>query len=159
MDKRLVLYFSATGATKRLAEKMANTLDADIFEIKPAVQYTNEDLRWPSKTNRSCVEMRNKTFRPGVLNKLENINEYDTIFLGFPIWYDTAPTIINSFIEQHDFYGKDIYVFVTSGATGVEKSMKDLRNTYPYINFISGKRFNGYYYQDQLLNWLSENVS
>lgn len=156
MEKKLVAYFSATGATKRLAEKIAKTLDADIFEIEPSVEYTNDDLRWPSRNNRSCVEMKNKRFRPGVLNKISNIDEYDKIFLGFPVWYYTAPTIINTFIEQNDLVGKAVYVFVTSGVNTVDKSIKDLQKTYPEICFISGKRFSGAFYPKEVFNWINQ---
>ena len=155
MGKTLVSYFSATGATKRLAEKIADTLDADIFEIEPVNKYTNEDLIWPSRDNRSCMEMKDKKFRPLVSKKLKNTEEYDTIFLGFPVWYYTAPTIINSFIEENNLEGKDAYVFVTSGVTSVDKSFKDLKNAYPRITFISGKRFSGRYREKDLLDWVS----
>lgn len=155
MGKTLVSYFSATGATKRLAEKIADTLDADIFEIEPVDKYTKEDLLWPSRNNRSCMEMKDKKFRPLVSNKLKNTEEYDTIFLGFPVWYYTAPTIINSFIEENNLKGKDAYVFVTSGVTSVDKSFKDLKNAYPEITFISGKRFSGRYREKDLLDWVS----
>ena len=131
MGKILVSYFSATGATKRLAQKIAGVLDADIFEIEPEVKYTNEDLRWPSRNNRSCIEMKNKRFRPLVSNKLDNSEEYDEILIGFPVWYDTAPTIVNTFIEENDLDGKVAYVFVTSGVTSVDKSFKDLKKMYP----------------------------
>lgn len=155
MGKTLVSYFSATGATKRLAEKIADTLDADIFEIEPVDKYTKEDLLWPSRNNRSCMEMKDKKFRPLVSNKIKNTEEYDTIFLGFPVWYYTAPTIINSFIEENNLKGKDAYVFVTSGVTSVDKSFKDLKNAYPEITFISGKRFSGRYREKDLLDWVS----
>lgn len=156
MGKTLVAYFSATGATKRLAKKIANTLDADIFEIEPLIEYSNDDLKWPSRDNRSFIEMKNKSFRPSVVNKISNIDSYDEVFLGFPIWYYTAPTIINTFIEQHNLVGKDIYVFVTSGAHGVDKSLKDLQKTYPYLTFISGKRFSGAFYPREVYNWINE---
>lgn len=154
MGKTLVSYFSATGATKRLAEKIALDLKADIFEIEPEVKYTTEDLKWPSRSNRSFVEMKNKRFRPLVVNKVQNSEEYDTVFLGFPVWYDTAPTIVNTFIEENDLKGKDVYVFVTSGVTGVERSFKDLKRMYPSINFISGRRFSGAFRTKDLYNWL-----
>lgn len=155
MGKILVTYFSATGATKRLAEKIAGVLGADIFEIEPEIKYTNEDLKWPSRTNRSCIEMKNKRFRPLVLNKLENTKEYDEILIGFPVWYDTAPTIVNSFIEENDLGGKKVYVFVTSGVTSVDRSLKDLKKAYPNIKFISGKRFSGSFREKDLLDWVS----
>lgn len=154
MSKILVSYFSATGATKRLAEKISKILSADIFEIEPVVKYTNEDLKWPSRNNRAYEEMKNKRFRPLVQHKIENPEEYDTIILGFPIWYYTAPTIINSFIEENNLNGKKAYVFVTSGATTVDKSFKDLKKTYPIISFISGKRFNGSFNPKEVLEWV-----
>lgn len=154
MDKTLVVFFSATGATKRLAERIANTLYADIFEIKPLVEYSDEDLKWPSRNNRSCMEMKNKRFRPEMLNNIDSLDEYSRIFIGFPIWYYTAPSIINTFIEENNFDGKDVYIFVTSGVNTVDKSFKDLKKTYPNINFITGKRFSGAFYPRELYKWL-----
>ena len=156
MGKTLVTYFSATGATKRLAEKIANTLEADIFEIEPVAKYTYDDLKWPSRDNRSCMEMKNKKSRPRVVNKLGNTDEYDKIFIGFPVWYYTAPTIINTFIEENNLEGKDTYVFVTSGVNSVDKSFKDLKKTYPNISFISGKRFSGAFYEKEVFNWIKD---
>ena len=154
MSKILVCYFSATGATKRMGEKIAGILGADTFEIEPVVKYTTEDLKWPSRTNRSCNEMKNKRFRPLVMNKISNVEDYDTIVIGFPVWYYTAPTIVNTFIEENNLSGKKVYVFVTSGATGVEKCIKDLKKTYPNISFISGKRFNGSFYKKEVCEWV-----
>ena len=154
MGKTLVTYFSATGATKRTAEKIAGVLDADIFEIKPVVKYTDDDLKWPSRDNRSCMEMKNRKFRPLVSEKLQNAEDYDKIVIGFPVWYFTAPTIVNSFIEENNLDGKKAYVFVTSGATGVDKSLKDLKNAYPKVEFVSGKRFNGSFYKKEVLDWV-----
>lgn len=154
MGKTLVTYFSATGATKRTAEKIAGVLKADIFEIEPAVKYTDNDLKWPSRDNRTCMEMKNKKFRPLVLNKLDNASDYDKIVLGFPVWYYTAPTIVNSFIEENNLGGKKAYVFVTSGATSVDKSFKDLKKAYPEVEFVSGKRFNGSFYNKEILDWV-----
>ena len=154
MEKILVTYFSATGATKRTAEKIAGVLKADIFEIEPTIKYTNDDLKWPSKENRACMEMKNKKFRPLVSHKMENIGDYDKIILGFPVWYYTAPTIVNSFIEENNLNGKKAYVFVTSGATSVDKSFKDLKKAYPKVDFVSGKRFNGSFYNKEVLDWV-----
>ena len=154
MGKTLVTYFSATGATKRTAEKIAGVLDADIFEIKPVVKYTNDDLKWPSRDNRSCMEMKNRRFRPLVSEKLQNAEDYDKIVIGFPVWYYTAPTIVNTFIEENNLDGKKAYVFVTSGATGVDKSLRDLQNAYPKVDFVSGKRFNGSFYNKEVLDWV-----
>ena len=154
MEKILVSYFSATGSTKRLAENIADVLNADIFEIEPEVKYTKEDLKWPDKSNRSFMEMKDRNFRPLVSKKLTNSEEYDKVILGFPIWYYTAPTIVNTFIEENDLTGKDVYVFATSGATPVDKSFKDLKKTYTNINFISGKRLNGTFNQNEIINWV-----
>lgn len=154
MEKYLVTYFSATGSTKRLAENIADVLNADTFEIEPEIKYTKEDLKWPDKNNRSSREMRDKDFRPLVSKKLDNVEDYDKVLLGFPIWYYTAPTIINTFIEENNLSGKDVYVFVTSGATSVDKSFKDLKKSYPYINFVSGKRFNGSFNRNDVLDWV-----
>ena len=154
MGKTLVTYFSATGATKRTAERIAGVLNADIFEIKPVVKYTDDDLKWPSRDNRSCMEMKNRRFRPLVSEKLQNAEDYDKIVIGFPVWYYTAPTIVNSFIEENNLDGKKAYVFVTSGATGVDKSFKDLKRAYPEVQFVSGKRFNGSFYSKEVLDWV-----
>lgn len=154
MGKTLVTYFSATGATKRTAERIAGVLNADIFEIKPVVKYTDDDLKWPSRDNRSCMEMKNRRFRPLVSEKLQNAEDYDKIVIGFPVWYYTAPTIVNTFIEENNLDGKKAYVFVTSGATGVDKSLKDLKRAYPEVQFVSGKRFNGSFYSKEVLDWV-----
>ena len=154
MDKTLVAYFSATGATKRLAEKLSKILKADIFEIEPEIKYTEEDLKWPDKNSRTCKEMKNKRFRPLVLHKVENLSQYNKVLLGFPIWYYTAPTIINTFLEENNLEGKKVYVFITSGATPVDKSLKDLQKAYPEINFVSGKRFNGGFHKEDVVKWV-----
>ena len=100
MSKILVSYFSASGVTKKIAEKITNAVSGDLFEIEPVEKYTPEDLDWTNKQSRSSVEMNDKSFRPAVLNKVSNISEYDTIVIGFPVWWYTAPTIINTFIED-----------------------------------------------------------
>ena len=100
------------------------------------------------------MEMKNKKFRPLVLNKVENSDQYDVVAIGFPIWYFTAPTIINSFIEENNLLGKRVYIFATSGATTVDKSVRDLKRTYPEIEFVSGKRFNGSFYKKEILDWV-----
>ena len=159
MGKTLVAYFSASGATKRLAEKISDTLEADIFEIEPVAKYTYDDLKWPSRNNRAFKEMKNKNYRPCVVSKLDNADDYDRVFLGFPVWYYTAPTIVNTFLEENDLSGKDTYVFVTSGVTSVDKSFKDLKKAYPNINFVSGRRFNGGFYPREVWNWLKDDAS
>ena len=154
MSKILVSYFSASGVTKRVAEKIANAINGDLFEIEPTQKYTLEDLDWTNKQSRSSIEMEDKTSRPQILNKILNITEYDTVILGFPVWWYTAPTIINTFIEENNLEGKDIYVFVTSGGSGSEGSFKDLKNTYKNLKFISNKRFTGRENDEDYINWI-----
>ena len=154
MSKILVSYFSASGVTKRVAEKIANAINGDLFEIEPTQKYTLEDLDWTNKQSRSSIEMEDKTSRPQILNKVLNITEYDTVILGFPVWWYTAPTIINTLIEENNLEGKDIYVFVTSGGSGSEGSFKDLKNTYKNLKFISNKRFTGRENDEDYINWI-----
>ena len=154
MSKVLVSYFSASGVTKKVAEKIAKAINGDLFEIEPTQKYTLEDLDWTNKQSRSSIEMENKTSRPQILNKVLNITEYNTVILGFPVWWYTAPTIINTFIEENNLEGKDIYVFVTSGGSGSEGSFKDLKNTYKNLKFISNKRFTGRENDEDYINWI-----
>jgi len=134
----LVAYFSATGTTKATAEKLAKEADADIFEIVPAKPYTNADLDWNNKQSRSSVEMNDKTSRPAIKNKVENWDQYTTIYVGFPIWWYTAPTIINSFLEQYPLEGKTIIPFATSGGSSISKAQQDLKIAYPAANWKDG---------------------
>lgn len=154
MRKVLVSYFSASGVTKRVAEKIAKAINGDLFEIEPTQKYTSEDLDWTNKQSRSSIEMQDKTFRPQILNKVSNIIEYDTVVLGFPVWWYTAPTIINTFIEENNLKEKNIYIFVTSGGSSSEGSFKDLKNTYNNLNFISNKRFTGRESDEDYINWI-----
>ena len=155
MSKLLISYFSASGVTKGVAEKIATAVNGDLFEVEPVENYTDEDLDWRNKQSRSTIEMNNRSFRPPVLNKVQNINEYDKLIIGFPVWWYTAPTIINTFIEENNLEGKDVYVFVTSGGSGSEGSFKDLKNAYPNINFISSRRFNGTEAPDEYISWIN----
>ena len=141
MNKLLISYFSASGVTKKVAENIKKVLGGDLFEIEPAIKYTSEDLDWTNSESRSSVEMKDKSSRPAVLRKVENINEYDTVVIGFPVWWYTAPTIINTFIEENDLTNKNVYVFVTSGSSSDTGSFNDLKSTYPDINFIASRRF------------------
>ena len=150
----LVTYFSASGVTRAAAEKVATVIGGDIFEIEPVQKYTKEDLDWMDKQSRSTIEMNNRDFRPPVLNKLTNAENYDTIVIGFPVWWYTAPTIINTFIEENNLDGKNAYVFVTSGSSGAEDSFNDLKNAYPNINFISCKRLKGNETEKEILKWI-----
>ena len=122
MNKNLVAYFSASGMTAKLAKTLSNALDADLYEIKPAKAYTPEDLNWQNPHSRSSVEMADKTGRPAVSGKFENMEDYDTVFVGFPIWWYVAPTVINTFLEQYDFSNKTVVPFATSGGSGMGKT-------------------------------------
>ena len=144
MAKTLVAYFSATGRTAKAAELLADALGADIHEIQPKVPYTKADLNWLNKKSRSSVEMNNKTFRPEIAESNVQIAEYDVIFLGFPIWWYVAPTIINTFLESSDFSGKKIILFATSGGSKFGKTVEELKvSVSADAEIIEGKLLNG----------------
>ena len=142
MKKTLVTYFSATGTTKAAAERLAKECNADLFEIAPEVPYTAADLDWRDKTSRSTLEMKDKTSRPAIAAKCDNIADYDTVWIGFPVWWYTAPTIVNTFIEAHDLSGKVLNVFATSGGSDVKGSANDLRNAYPQYTWGESRLMN-----------------
>ncbi len=154
MDKILVCFFSASGTTKRVAEGIANTVNGDLFEIEPAQKYTTADLDWNDKNSRTTIEMQDKSSRPKIVRKVDNIENYNKIIIGFPVWWYTAPTIINTFIEENDLNNKDIYIFVTSGGSSFAGSLKDLKNIYPNLKLISGKRFLGNESGDEIKEWI-----
>jgi len=131
MGNVLVCYFSATGVTKRKSIKLAKALNADIYEILPKEPYSKDDLNWMNSSSRSSKEMADKEFRPELADLNANITGYDTIYLGFPIWWYVAPTIVNTFLEQYDFTGKKIIVFATSGGSGFGKTLEELRVSLP----------------------------
>lgn len=144
MSKILVAYFSASGVTKKIAEKVSNIASADLFEIKPAVQYTKADLNWMDKQSRSSKEMNDPSSRPEISVMVEDMAQYDTVLIGFPIWWYTAPTIIKTFLESYDFSGKRIALFATSGGSKFGNTVNDLK---PCVDnstqFISEKIMNG----------------
>ena len=140
--KVLVAYFSASGVTKGVAQQLAEVAGADLHEIKPEQPYTDADLDWRDKESRSSVEMKDKNSRPAITDKLENIADYDVVFVGFPIWWYTCPTIINTFMEAYDFKGKTVVPFATSGGSTIEKSCEDLKATYPDLTWKDGKLLN-----------------
>ena len=142
MSKVLITFFSASGVTKSVAEKIADENDYDIFEIVPTEIYTSQDLDYTNKNSRSTVEMNDKEFRPSIVESCD-VSSYDTVVIGFPVWWYTAPTIINTFIESVDLSGKTIKVFCTSGGSGVDKCVNDPQDTYPELNFAKGMRFAG----------------
>ena len=151
MAKALVAYFSASGVTKKLAERLAKATGADLHEIQPEVPYTSEDLNWMDKKSRSSVEMNDKSSRPALADKDANIAAYDTILLGFPIWWYVAPTIINTFLESYDFSGKTIVLFATSGGSGFGKTVSELKcSVSPDTKITEGWLLNGRHSEKEL---------
>ena len=140
--KTLVAYFSATGTTEAVAKDLAEVTGATLYEIKPEVKYTAADLDWTVKTSRSSVEMQDKNSRPAIVKDLEDADSYDVIFIGFPVWWYTAPTIINTFIEAYGFEGKTVIFFATSGGSSIDKANKEFAAAYPKINWKAGKTLN-----------------
>ena len=132
---KLVSYFSASGVTRNYAEKLSKKIEADLFEIKPEVPYTKSDLNWINPLSRSSKEMRDKKNRVDFIEKLDNIDKYDEIYVGFPVWWYTCPHIINSFLEYYDFSNKKVVIFFTSGSTGEETIKKSMSN-YDFINNV-----------------------
>lgn len=144
MSKKLVAYFSASGVTAKVADMLADAVGADIYEIRPEVPYTKADLNWMDKKSRSTIEMNDKTIRPAIADKNAKVEQYDTIFLGFPIWWYVAPTIINTFLESYDFSGKKIILFATSGGSKFGKAVEELKvSVAGSCEIIEGKLLNG----------------
>ena len=142
MNKILVAYFSASGVTKKIAEMLAKEANADLYEIKPEIPYTKEDLNWMDKKSRSSIEMGNKSFRPAIVKDELDPSRYDQILLGFPIWWYVAPTIVNTFLESYDFTGKNITLFATSGGSGFGKTAEELQVSAPNAVIKEGKLLN-----------------
>ena len=140
--KTLVTYFSATGVTRAAAKQLADIIGADLYEITPEQLYTEADLNWRDKKSRSTIEMTDKSSRPAIKGKVENLDQYDVVYVGFPIWWYTAPTIINTFLETNDFTGKTIVPFATSGGSNIKKACEDLKAAYPNYKFGEGKLLN-----------------
>lgn len=153
MGKVLVAYFSASGVTESVAQKLAEAAGADLYEIKPEVPYTKSDLDWMNKQSRSSVEMKDKSSRPAIEDTNANVEAYDTVLLGFPIWWYVAPTIINTFLEQYDFSGKKIVLFATSGGSGFGKTVDGLKVSAPNATIVEGKMLNGRLSVDELKQW------
>ena len=141
--KKLVAYFSVGGTTKKAAERLAKEAGADLFEIKPAVPYTEADLDWRNDKSRSTGEMKNPDSRPEIAEKLGNMSDYDEIFIGFPIWWYVAPTIIDTFVESYDFSGKTLVPFATSGGSDLGKTVEVLQKLCPNAHWNAGKLVNG----------------
>lgn len=138
-NKTLVTYFSATGTTAKAAKELASKTGADLWEIRPAVPYTTADLDWMNKKSRSSLEMADSSSRPKIADTFENIDAYNTIFIGFPIWWYVAPTIINTFLESYNFSNKTIILFATSGGSGFGETLEKLKNSCPGASLKQGK--------------------
>lgn len=139
--KNLIAYFSCTNTTKEIAERLANLTTGNIYKIKPLQEYTQEDLNWENPNSRSSRECEDKRIRPEIVKDLDNINQYDTIFLGFPIWWETSPNIIKTFLDTYDLTGKTVTPFATSGGSGITSAEKELKIMYQNINWKQGKCF------------------
>ena len=154
MSKKLVAYFSASGTTAKVAKTLAEAAGADLYEIKPQVPYTKSDLNWMDKTARSTIEMNDKSSRPAIVTGDVDVSGYDTILLGFPIWWYIAPTIINTFLESYDFSGKTIVLFATSGGSGFGEAVAGLQPSAPGATIREGKLLNGKQTADGLKAWV-----
>ena len=154
MSKKLVAYFSASGTTAKVAKTLAEAAGADIYEIKPQVPYTEADLNWMDKKARSTVEMNDKSSRPAIVTGDLDISDYETILLGFPIWWYIAPTIINTFLESYDFTGKKIVLFATSGGSGFGKAVESLEGSCPGATITEGKLLNHMPDAPELKKWV-----
>ena len=153
MSKVLVAYFSASGVTAKLAKRLAEAIGADLHEIRPEVPYTEADLNWMDKKSRSSVEMKDTSFRPAIVGKVENMEQYSVIFTAFPIWWYIAPTIVNTFLEQYDLAGKTIIPLATSGGSGMGNTNKALAVSCPGAELKEGKRFSANASAEELKAW------
>lgn len=153
MSKVLVAYFSASGVTAKLAERLASAIGADLHEIKPEKPYTSADLDWRDSNSRSSVEMKDKSFRPTIANSVENMDQYDTVFVAFPIWWYVAPTIINTFLEAYNLDGKKIIPLATSGSSGMGNTNKELAPSCKGATLEEGKRFAANAGEKELADW------
>ena len=155
MSKILTAYFSASGNTKRLAKTIAEAANADLFEIVPKTPYTNDDLNWMNKKSRSSIEMNDKSSRPKIAGSVENMEEYDTVLIGFPIWWYEAPGIIQTFLESYDFSGKNIVTFATSGGSGMGRTNDILAGSCSNAaKWLGGRRMTDNTDIDTIKKWL-----
>ena len=149
----LVAYFSATGTTAKAAKTLANAVGGELYEIKPAVPYTSADLNWMDKSSRSSVEMKDANSRPALADTNAPVAGHDVIFLGFPVWWYVAPTILNTFLEAYDFAGKTIVLFATSGGSGLGKAAAGLGSSAPGAKIMDGRMLNGHLNEAELKTW------
>ena len=154
--KALVAYFSATGVTAGVADRLAEAIGADLFEIKPERIYTDADLDWRNKQSRSSVEMNDRASRPAIASEVGNMAWYDVVFVGFPIWWYREPSIIDTFMEAYDFSGKTVVPFATSGSSGIGSSGANMQALAPKAKVLEGKRFSGGVSAEDLKKWAAE---
>lgn len=154
--KALVAYFSATGTTAKVAQRLAQTINADLFEIKPLIPYTDADLNWTNNKSRSSVEMADRNSRPEIAEKVADITKYDVIFIGFPIWWYREPSIIDTFMESYNLSGKTIIPFATSGGSGMGDSSEIMQALAPTSKVHEGKRFSSSVSENELGQWAAE---
>lgn len=156
MSRKLVAYFSASGVTAKVAETLSEAVGADLYVIEPEIPYTKDDLNWMDKQSRSTLEMKDPNSRPAIAGKRDNMDDYDTIYVGFPIWWYVAPTIINTFLESYDFTDKTIIPFATSGGSGMGKTNEMLAPSCPNSTLLEGKVFKPSVGKAELVAWESE---
>ena len=156
MKKTLVAYFSASGTTKQMAEKLADATDADLFEIVPEVPYTEEDLNWQNENSRSSVEMKDPASRPAIASKVEDMAQYERVYVGFPVWWYREPSIIDTFMESYDFTGKEVIPFASSGTSGIGDSGANMQKLASGAKVAGGKRFPRMVKKDELKKWAQE---
>ena len=154
--KILVAYFSASGVTAGVARRLAEAAAADLYEIKPEKPYTSADLNWTNRHSRSSVEMNDPASRPAIAGKAPNMEEYAAVFVGFPIWWYVAPTIINTFLESHDLSGKTVIPFATSGGSGMGRTNDRLKPSCPGATLLEGRLLNGKLSESALKEWVEE---
>ena len=156
MGKSLVAYFSASGVTEKVAKNLSNVIGADLFEIKPEQVYTKADLNWMDKKSRSSVEMNDRSSRPAIATKVENMGQYDAVFVGFPVWWYREPSIIDTFMEAYDFSGKKVIPFCTSGGSGLGDAAKNLQELAPGAKVVDGKKFSPRVSEKELKEWVDQ---
>lgn len=156
MSKTLVAYFSASGVTAKMAEKLAKATGGDLYEIEPEVKYTRADLDWTNKKARSTVEMNDPSSRPAIKGHVENFAQYDRVFVGFPVWWYREPSIIDTFMESEDFSGKKVIPFATSGVSPVGKSGENMQKLAPNAKVYEGQRFANSASVDELKKWAEQ---
>lgn len=154
MKKTLVAYFSAGGTTKKRAQQLRDTIQADLYEIVPKKRYSEEDLNWMNKRSRNTLESKDPSARPEIAGNID-LSGYERVVIGFPIWWYTAPRIIQTFLEQNDFSNKEVYLFATSGGSSIDKAVEDLKKQYSSIHIVSGRLLNTFD-ETEVKKWMEE---